>query len=364
MERLLRPNNLENQIKVFALTNSRFCHFDIMDDVGEKENYRAKEKRIEKKTFDLGAKLAQEKSLLHKLIKDLFSIHNSRLLELGKGFASACPNLLEAWDNLAGEIKFIDTKDVNFLFMFGFLSYCDENHNDVYNKVLDKVLEDNYLKKWFPRFQCTGSVDAAGIKRLHLALDTNISYVWTYGDLSYGKAYSLISDSEVALILNKLRQKKGGNPTAIDIISIRLGRQQREKISYDENLLAEAFQLLSNLTFEEDTSNNSRDDYELAEIAEVCLDEKYSYANSELICQNIFNSIEANHLYPSNYRKFLQTIATKQPIIFLDTFLLKNNPTNYRFHLLFRDSFERNQSPLNFIPDNILIGWCKENSNE
>jgi len=364
LEKLLRPNNVENEIKAYALTNSRFSHFDIMDEVGEEEDYRAKEKRVEKKTFDLGAKLAEEKSLLDKLIKDLFSIHNSRLLELGKGFASACPNLLEAWDKLADEIQYIDSKEVNFLFMFGFLLHCDENHNDVYNKILDKVLEDNYLKKWFPRFQCTGSVDAAGLKRLHLALDTDISFAWTYRDLSYGKAYSLISDFDVALIVKKLRQKKDGSPVVIDIISIRFGRQKQDKISYDENLVDEAFQLLSNLTFEEDIRGNGRGDYGLAEIADVCLDEKYRYTNSEFICQNIFNSIEANHLYPSNYRKFLQTVATKQPIIFLDTFLLKNNPTNYRFHFLFRDSFERIQSPLNFIPDNMLIGWCEENLNE
>ena len=302
---------MESEIRAYALTGSRLSHFDILDDFGEDEDYRTKEKKVEQKTFDLGKKLAQQKPLFDKLIKDLFSIHNVRLLELGKGFASSCTNLLEIWNELAEKIKLVGTNEVNFLFMFGFLSYCDEFHNDIYHQILDKVLKDEYLKKWFPRFQCAGSVDARGLERLHSALDNDSSYPWTYKDLSYGKAYSLVKDGDIAPIIEKLRQKENGSAAAIDIISVRFLRQKRDECIHNRNIVDQSFKLLTKLPFEEGIRNSSMEDYELAEIAEVCLDEKYGYSNSEKICQHIFDSIETNNLYPSDYSKFLKTVAKK-----------------------------------------------------
>ncbi|MDL5512117.1 hypothetical protein QSE00_09855 [Arenibacter sp. M-2] len=364
LEKLLRPKNLESEIRAYALTCSRLSHFDILDDLGEDEDYRAKEKKVAQKTFDLGKKLAQQKPLFEKLITDLFSIQNIRLLELGKGYASSCTNLLEIWIELADKIKLVDTNEVNFLFMFGFLSYCDELHNDVYHQILDKVLKDEFLKKWFPRFQCVGSVDGKGLERLHHALDNDSSYPWTYNDLSYGKAYSQIDDYNIALLIEKLSGKEGGMAPSIEIIALRFLRERKDGVPITKKIVEVAFKLLSNLPFKEGERDGGMRDYRLAEIAEVCLDERYGYSNSEELCQHIFDSIEANNLYPSNYSKFLKTVAKKQPSIFLDTFLIKNDPTNYRFRHLFRDSYQRNQSPINDIPDNILIDWCEINPKE
>ena len=49
LERLLRPKDLESEIRAYALTSSRLNHFDILDDLGEDEDYRAKKRKWHKK---------------------------------------------------------------------------------------------------------------------------------------------------------------------------------------------------------------------------------------------------------------------------------------------------------------------------
>ena len=178
---------------------------------------------------------------------------------------------MEIWNELADKIKLVDTNQVNFLFMFGFLSYCDEFHIDIYHQILDKVLEDEYLKKWFPRFQCAGSVGARGLERLHQALDNDSSYPWTYNDLSYGKAYSEIDDDSIALLIEKLSVKEGGSAPSIEIISLRFSRERKDVVLITKKIVEVAFKMLSNLFFQEGERDGGMRDYALAEIAEVCL---------------------------------------------------------------------------------------------
>jgi hypothetical protein len=50
-------------------------------------------------------------------------------------------------------------------------------------------------------------------------------------------------------------------------------------------------------------------------------------------------------------------MAQIQPYIFLDTFIGRDD---YMFRRMMMGDFEREDSPVNQIPENILIDWCEQ----
>ncbi len=357
----LKPNNLINQVKVFALNNQHLGRFDITDDYSETEDYETYHKRIDGITFDLGTKLALDAKGFKCLLPDLVSTNAPRLYQFGKGLAFGTKNKTVMWKCLIEQCDKTEKSARQYNVMLGYMAQLAELDKVLYNQFLDDILlPDHCMRPWFPLFQCVSKLDPAGLKRIKKSLDGELTLLWTYMRIDSGINQGSLSSKNFVQVIRKLRKKVGGSSVVADLFYYKLESKNDKRFRNNE-IISEAYDFLSNYPFEEDVRTHSHLDYALTKIASVCLQAEYGFTESTSVCENAYRSIENNHLYPSNYRKYFQCLAELQANVFLDTFLGEQPFENYRHRLIFRNNFERHDAPLSKISDKTILNWCQIN---
>lgn len=357
----LKPNNLINKVKVFALNNQHLGRFDITDDYSEKEDYETYHKLIDRITFDLGTKVALDTEGFKRLLPDLVSTNAPRLYQFGQGLAFGIKNKTVMWKCLIEQCDRTEKSIRQYNVMLGFMNQLAEVDKGLYNQFLDDILlPEHCLRPWFPLFQCVSKLDPTGLKRIKKSLDGEYTLLWTYMRIDSGINQGSLSSKNFVQVIRKLRKKIGGSSVVADLLYYKFESKKSKRFRNNE-IISEAYDFLSHYPFEEDVRTHSHLDYALTKIASVCLQVQYGFTNSKSVCENAYRSIEDNHLYPSNYRKYFQCLAELQPNVFLDTFIGEQPSENYRHRLIFRNNFERHDAPLRKISNKTILSWCEQN---
>jgi hypothetical protein len=359
LERLLRPPDLLEQARTFALSDQHGS-FDLEDDFDDHEDASAAWTRVEETTRKIGAQVAQCLDILNVLLPDLVSVHSSRSHIFGRGLAEGDRDKQELFKMLRTGLEKTPPEKRGIGVIRGFLSSCAESDPSFYNTTLDELVDDDVLGEWFPILQTASTIDERGVNRLHKALDIGKAKVQTFQYLAWGRAHEPISDDELARLLRKILSKEGGFDVAIEIINMRAHARRKNSQKWSESLIEVAREILSTYFFNVERGRVPNADFHLSEIAGICISGQEGIPAAEKISLQLAKAINDHRIYAFDYPHLLNRLAQAQPRVFLDVFLGDKDIEVYQRRRMFPNNFERHDNPLNQIPDIELLSWCEE----
>jgi hypothetical protein len=357
----LAPNDLEQRCRAYIFSNSHTLSF--IDDLDDDGNVSSRLGRTDEIVSDLGVQLGNNQEIFQKLLSGLTLPASqgapSYFHALGRGLAQNS-NKKEVWSALKEQLLITDTDKRNPDVLRGMVWEARQNDPDLAEIWLDEVLKDPVLGRWLPCFQ--HPIDQRGLKRLHEALDNDISDLWFYQQIAYGRAHEAISDDDLADLIQKISAKENGRYVALEILNMRFHRDRSERESlppHSEKLLSVARGLLSIHSFE-DKRHRQDSDYNLSKIAKECLKGEPGAIAVVNISKNLAVQIGDFKVYAGDYPQLLNTLAEVHPQAFMDAFLGEDT-VNVRKYRLFSHDFDRERNPLDYISDDAIIEWCEKN---
>lgn len=350
----LEPTSLLERARVYALADQRL-HFDLEDDHGEEENAAASQwKRVQIATRQLGAEVAQDDDALEELLPELVSKRSVRLGVFGKGLADGSVDRRSTWRKLYKQLERTPPEQRQIAIMQGFLSSCAEHDPELHFQLLDSLVGDNLLGQWFPYFQLSSPVDTQGLQRLHLALDQGDADIYSFEQLAWEQPRSDVYDDDLALLIQKLFTQEGGDTVAITILSTRCDIRKTEEIILSQNLIKVSHQVLLQYGYE--NSRRNHPDYRLAQIAEASLGGPDGIRVTTKLCRDLAEGFKEYRIYSFDFPRLLEKLAQVQPQVFLNEFI---GHDEHMFRRMRLDDHERADSPVNQIPDDVIIDWCE-----
>lgn len=355
LSQYLRPENLVEQARTYALTEGRL-NFDFEDDFDDGESASDQWKRIQDITRQIGAAVAQDESAFRELLPELASSYHERLSVFGEGLADGCQDRKTMWQILYEQIKKTPPEKRQITVMLGFLSSCATHDPDLYQSILNSLIEDELLGQWFPYFQMTSTIDKQGVRRLLESLEKGTAYINSYERLARGRRHEAIDDDDLVSLIRKLLTKDGGAWAVIEILNMRLSGEDEMPATRSQKIIAISQEVLLKYPYSEKQGGYDHSDYELARIASVSLQgQEGIYAATEL-CQQLAEGFQTYQIHSFNYPQLLGKLALTQPYVFLDTFI---GCDKYMFRRLKFDDFERADNPVEQILGNVIIDWCE-----
>lgn len=351
----LKPVNLLERTRTYVLTDE-YLSFDPEDDFDEEESASNQWIRIQVTTRQIGASVAQDEDVFRELLPELVSSYHERLGVFGEGLADGCEDRKSMWQMLYEQIEKTPPEKRQIAVMLGFLSSCATRDPDLYHSILNSLIEDKLLGQWFPYFQMTSNIDKRGIERLHMALDEGYADIYSFKRLAWGRRHEEIGDDDLATLMQKILTKDGGVRVVIDILNTRFLKEKGKPVTHSQKLIAVSREVLLQYDYEEKQSRNDHPDYRLAQIAGVALRGQKGVQSATELCQLLAKGFQEYRIYSFEYPQLLGRLAQTQPYIFLDTFI---GGDEYIFRRRTFGDLERVDSPVNQIPESIIIDWCE-----
>lgn len=357
LERLLKPKDLLERARTFALSGEHHS-FELEDDFEEKaRDPHAARTRMQETTREIGTQVAKDLTVFHILLPELVSTQNVRIFTFGKGLADGCDSKEEFWQILSEQFKKTPLKKRQYGILMGFLSACAETDREFYESTLDSFINDDVFCELLPIFQTTSVIDQRGIQRLHGALDTGKTDIDGFRYLAWGGSHEPISDDDLAELITKIVSKDKGTGVAVDILTMRFHHEKEAPREYSAKLIAAAREMLSEFPFSDERIRHDGADYELSNIANICLRGDEGIDATKEVCEHLADAIRDNQVYAFDYPDLLNALARVHPIVFLDVFVQNEDIRDYQ---AFDDDIARRDNPLNQVAEEDIIAWCEE----
>jgi len=350
----LKPASLLEQARVYALADERLS-FDLEDDIDDDASDQWQ--RVQDTTRQIGARVAQDTMVFRELLPELVSNHHHRLIVFGEGLADGCEDRMGMWQALYRQTEDTPPEKRQIAVVLGFLTSCATRDPELYQSILDSLIKDKLLGKWFPYFQLTSKVDRQGVERLHKALDEGNVDIYSFRGLAWGRKHEEMDDDDLAMLIQKLSLKDDGIRVAADILSMRFHEEKGKPPKHSHHLIAVSREVLRRFPYENRQNRHEHSDYELARIANICLIGEEAAQSAKDLCECLANGFQEHRVYSIYYPHLLRQLALIQPNIFLNVFLGKDE---YMFRRMTFGDFERADSPVNQIPEDVLINWCEQ----
>ena len=311
----LKPINLLEQARTYAFADGRLG-FDLEDDFDEDEDATEHWKRVQNTTRQIGAAVAKDMVVFGELLPDLVSNYHDRLHIFGEGLADGCEDRKNMWQMLYAQIEITPTERRQIVVLLGFLSSCAMHDPDLYHSILNSLIKDELLGRWFPYFQATSKIDKQGVERLYKALDEGDVDIYSFKQLAWGRRHEEIEDDDLAALIQKLLLKDDGVKVVIEILSMRFHRERGEVAIHSQKLIAVSREVLLQYPYEKDQNGHDHPDYRLEQIADVSMRGQDGVQSAKDLCQRLVEGFQEHRIYSFHYPRLLGRLAQIQPYIF------------------------------------------------
>lgn len=356
---ILRPEDLENLVRTYALSDKRFI-WDLDDELPDDVSTQNRIEKITIKRRELGSQLAYDTELLDKLLPELLSDNSSSVWELGEGLCAGAGDKRKMWQKLEKAAGLVPNNKCETALLCGFMSEWSKWDPVTHNEILDNIIGGDLLAKWFPQFQVTTRIDKRGVERLIKSLNEDKATANQYIVLGWGRSHESIADDDLADILSLLLKKYRGFIVVIDILKMRFHRDT-ETTFHSDKLLGITRKVLVEYDFATQSDENGMLDHSLGALAKVCLVGGSQVDSARIICNNLYNEVTNGRLYSRSYRMLMSVLSKNYPHIFLDVFLetgTEGRPKKYRIFWSFHDM---DKNPIMNIDNQKIIEWCDIN---
>lgn len=292
--------------------------------------------------------------VLQALLPDLVRGDAGRRQQFGHGLAEGTENPPDMWQSLVDTLATAPEAERNVSVLCGFLLGTALRDSEVTDTLLDVAIDHPILGPWFPVLQSSVKIDDRGARRLESALDVGLAPIWTYSQLSGGRATDLIPASALRRIILKVASESNGYRIAVKILMMRLFSSNHGGAPSDNELLQCGRDLLKRCSFE---LSDRIPDYDLGEIVKTCFIGDDADEDATNICRQLKSAFTDDRVHPYYCKCFLASLFHVKPLIALDEFL-GDQVDNKRHSLAVYLDLDRG-SPLDEVPTEILIKWSQ-----
>ncbi|MCS6211447.1 alpha/beta fold hydrolase [Shewanella baltica] len=352
----LRPTSFDEKIHMYLLSihNNFYC-LETTGEDGESElnGYDIAEKNTEKLGKDLS------KSHLPYLVSKLREILSTQGdWNLHQAFGIGCANGVDDhskfWEKLLDNLSEIPFEKQTINVLRGFIRHLSRIKPELTNSILDSLLHDKRVNKWFPYIQFSATLDTTAATRLIQAIEMQQSPIHFYQSLGYGRVHEALSDTDLSEILSLINRQPDGVMVSIEILSMRFHSLRAENTSAPSNEIKElAQQTLLLADFSKEDFNGHKD-HAMHIVARVALTTPNNYEATRKILERM---IEKQPLFSIRYKlpKTLEVVMKSNPKAVLDCLLDEEGNCQERAVTFFKCS----QTPS--IPLDLISEWCGSN---
>jgi hypothetical protein len=350
IERILQPSSFAERVRALVLRGAR----DFWDDVGSLD-VQSQLDRLQAECIELGNTVVKDNALFDELLPEL--IHSSEGMTLGsfaKGVVEGATDHRGLWRQILSAFVTADPKTRSPQFATSYLFNLKQSDDALVERILDELLADSRFDKWFPFIQVRAGVDVAGVERLKQSIKRGSAPADEYRSLAY--VPDTVTDQMICGLIPSIALLPGGQDVAFEIVWVRLAGNRRDGGTASPELLTAGRQLLENFDFSARCRVQS---YHLEEVTRTCLSgpEGANIVREMLGRLRDWRTLDAIGL--SEGRGLIRALFAAQPLVALNTVFADPPPEHANF-LFDRD--ELSGSPLDCIPQEILLAWCDVDS--
>lgn len=354
LDKLLKPTSLVEHVRLYVLYEDSFSLVDTFDETNSDEFIQ-----IEDTAKSLGNEVGSNNEILNELLPDILSCNNWLMFNFGQGLAEGTLNSEIIWEEFVSKLNDTEKSNVNYQVIRGFLNTLSKNNPSFCNKILDDALKNKTTARVFPLLQTSIEIDERGVKRLIESLESGSSPIWQYSNLAYGRVHETINDGDFYKLIKLISSQPNGLEVAIKILHMRLHGQKKNE-QHNKTIIGLGQELLTMFQFQRKTSRNDRSDYELSEIIKTSYVTNSAKENAKILGDKLLQGFMSYDIYPWDYSRVLEALASTQPQAFLETFL-ESNENNREIDIPFLDEIRTRSNPISKINEQVIIEWCEAN---
>lgn len=359
IEARLRPKNLLEQARAYGFSKGHASQ--DLEDLDEDEE-GSWWHRAEKRTEQIAQAVAIDDEVRIQLLPDLVRSGLQRHWSFGTGLALGAVDPEAVWHELVRELRSALPDDPEPAVLRSFLRGWFTRAPEVVETVLDQLLHDPELGRWFPFFQTAiHPLNPSGVVRLLASLDLGIAPSGAYHPLVYGRVTDGLEPADFARLLQSIAAKEGGPRVAVEILHMRL-HADREKPSIDPIIREVGRHLLATYPL---GTPHGREDARLSELALVALSGKEGSKAADRLLRRLKVAVTRYHAHGYEYDDLVATIFKVQPRVALDFFLERQfRPHQGRYARTLLHTFDHMAKPITHAPDEDLLAWAADGSED
>lgn len=356
LEEWLRPKDLVNSVRGIVLGDqSGSLDLDDFDDDDEVVSATERRKRATVAVEELGKEVARDAGALAALLPELIR-GSGKLGEFGRGLALGAKDPHALWGQLVGEVAKQDKANIQLL--LGFLSGLETRDSAEANALLDEAIDDQTMGAWFPTLQTAVTIDEAGVKRLHRALELGKASIGRFFDLVYGGVCEPISGPAFRDLMLAIGAKQDGNRVALEILSMRLHSDGTAKRKPLPETVEAGRRLLADYQFTRRENRADHDDYKLGVVAVACLIGPEGAPVARKMVRDLKAAIGKYDVHAWEQDDLLRGLFETQPAATLDELAAGSDKDRQKSIDLVQETMRHRQNPSRVVPDEALLEWC------
>ena len=374
LEKMLKPSDLVSEIRAFVLARGTFAYDLDEDDEFDENNDEVistsnKHERSSIKAKNLGIRAAISPELLETLVPDICSTESgNRIYDFGYGVGTRHENMVGLLKVVRGYIEHTDRNKLSLIWVRGLLAGWKSTDSDAVEVFLDNAVTDVIWRNWFVELQVQSILDTKAFDRLLQVLDSDHCSVWQFRYLAGCRATDPLTVSQIMKLSNKLVTiSDHGLFVAIDLLAMVVHCTGNKEDKYKQELGRELLQFLSFIKWSLLDDHNVNIEHDLGEILKFALGSADSEIQIELILRNMLPVWETDWIRFNDVRKSaLKLFFQYFPMLTLGVVCIPDGDGSFHrvSHLVSDLYSEWPETALKFVPTQILVNWCKENSGE
>ncbi len=219
----LCPESLDEQIRMYLLANTNdFYHLETMDENGD--NLFNGHEIAAKNAENLGEYLSKTHiEYLTAMLPTILSSNGDcgRGRDFGVGCAKGTLEHSLFLEKLVDNLSKIPFEKQNINPLIGFIRQLCKINFSLTNLLLEKLLQDKRVNKWFPLIQTTATLDDNAVLRLIKSVESQQPPIHYFQSLGYGRVHEALSDTDLCNILHAINKQPDGIKVSIEILSMR-----------------------------------------------------------------------------------------------------------------------------------------------
>jgi hypothetical protein len=357
LEEFLRPKDLLNSVRGIVLgdQSGSLDLDDFEDDDDEVVTATERRRRATVAVEELGKEVARDDVALAALLPELIR-GSGKLGEFGRGLALGVKEPRALWGQLVGEVSKQDAPNVRLL--LGFLSGLEARDAAEANALLNEAIDDQTMGAWLPLLQTSVTIDEAGVKRLHRALELGRAPIGQFFNLVYGGVCEPISGPAFRDLMLAIGAKPDGNRIALEILSMRLHSDGSTKRKPLPETVEAGRQLLADHQFTRREKGADHDDYKLGVVSATCLIGPEGTPVARKMVTDLKAAVGKYDVHAWEQDDLLRGLFKTQPVATLDELAAGSDKDRRKSIDLIQETMRHRQNPSSAVPDDILLGWC------
>jgi hypothetical protein len=356
LEDFLRPKDLLNKVRgvVLGAKGGRSIDLDDLDEV-KNDDHAGAMARAAATVEALGRDVAADDEAFKALLPDLVRGSN-KSVGFGRGMGLAADRPRELWSAMVAQVALTEKADIGLL--GGFLGGLHTRDSALADALLSEAVEHPALEQHFPVLQTFTVIDGNGLARLHRSLQLEKAPINGFYNLAYGRACDGIPGPQFKRLVLAIAAKPGGNPVALEILSMRLHSDGSDKKPPLPDVREAGRILLAAYSFQRTGSRHQMEDYELGVIARASLAGDEGKPIVRQLCQGLLAAAASHSLSGFEYDDLMTGLLQVHPSDVLGELIRGNKKAQRRSVDLMSEFTRHHKSPMDTVPDATLLAWC------